>query len=178
MSLCKIYGSKLFLIFLPTPILIFIPPLEWARSLYYITFSVIFSTASILINFPKIIHFLHGKSVSFEDLEDEHAVDTKTKKRFQTIFEITITVTLAILMGALIDYYLDRFGNTKLSNLEILGIIGGFMSLLYKIEDFIGKLLLIGLHCYKKEFSPKSSSILVTCQDHIHIPELELEPPV
>lgn len=159
---CKKYIKRLFLIFLPTPAIVFVPSWDWSRSIYYVTASVILSTASILLNFPKIIHFLHGKSVGYEDLKDENAVDTYMKRRFQRAFEITITITLAILMGALIDYYLDRYQNTELSNLEILGVMGGFMSLLYKIEDFIGKILLVGLHRYKVEFSPRLSFIIST----------------
>jgi hypothetical protein len=171
---------------------VFVPGWEWARSIYYVTASVVLSTASILLNFPKIIHFLHGKSVSYEDLEDEHAVEVRMKRRFQRAFEVTITATLAILMGAMIDYYLDRFNHTELSSLEILGVIGGFMSLLYKVEDFIGKVLLIVLHCYKTEFSPRPSVAAMTgpnsgCNTPIKhsstfgltsgMPDIELGPP-
>ena len=182
---CKRYASRLTLIFLPTPALVFVPEWDWAKSIYYVTASVILSTASILLNFPKIIHFLHGKSVSYEDLEDEHAVEVRMKRRFQRAFEVTITITLAILMGALIDYYIDRFNHTELSSLEIAGVVGGFMSLLYKIEDFIGKVLIIGLHCYKTEFSPRPSVAgmpgpsgnSTPTQTSMFMPELELGPP-
>lgn len=169
MARCRNISKRLLLVFIPTPAFAFVPNWDWAQSIYYVTASVILSTISILLNFPKIIHFLHGRSVSYEDLEDENAVGTRMKRRFQRAFEITITATLAILMAALIDYYLDRFNNTELSSLEILGVIGGFMSLLHKIEDVIGKVLLVGLHCYKQEFSPKLSSL-----DTPHIPEIQL----
>jgi hypothetical protein len=156
-SCCKKYFRRIVLVFLPTPALIFVPQWEWARTIYYITASVIMSTFSILINFPSIIHFLHGRPVYFEDLEDDQAADRKTKRRFQLAFEISLTITLAILMGSLIDYYLDRFNHTTLSDLELLGVLGGFLSLLSKCEDIIGKALLFGLHCYKVEYSPRPS---------------------
>jgi hypothetical protein len=170
--------KRLSLVFLPMPILVLVSEWEWTRSIFYITPAVTLSSASILINFPKIIHLLHGKSVSFEDLEDEHAVDIIMKKRFQRTFEITITIALAVLMAVLIDYYLDRFQKTELSNLEILGVVGGFMSLLYKIEDFIGKLLLVGLHRYKRVCTPRSLSGDKSSLSSIDIPPLTISEPI
>lgn len=154
-STCRLCSKRLFLIFLPTPGLIFVPSFEWAQTIYYITASVILSTYSILLNAPGIIHFLHGRPVYFEDLEDDMAADPRTKRRFQKAFEFSLTITLAILMGSLIDYYLDRYHNTILSGLELLGVFGGFLSLLSKCEDIIGQGLLFGLHCYKVEYSPR-----------------------
>jgi len=176
---CKNLGKRLLMVFIPTPAFAFVPEWDWAQSIYYVTASVILSTGAILLNFPKIIHFLHGKSVSYEDLEDEHAVEVRMKRRFQRAFEVTITATLAILMAALIDYYLDRFDNTELSTLEILGVIGGFISLLHKIEDIIGKMLLVGLHCYKTEFSPRPSVAGSTPPEDVTltIPDIELGQP-
>jgi hypothetical protein len=50
----------------------------------------------------------------------------------------------------MIYYYYDRFHITGLSKIEIFGVLGGFISLLFKIENMIGKSILTGLNMWKK----------------------------
>jgi hypothetical protein len=147
---CKI-TKRLLLIFTLLPILASIPyePLEWSRSLYYLVPASGLTTFILLINFPQIVKKIHGRPLYYEDLVDEKYVDPLIKRHFQIIFICMLQITLTLIMTGLIYYYYDRLHNTELSKMEILGVLGGFISLLMKIENFIGNCTLSLLNICK-----------------------------
>jgi hypothetical protein len=147
---CKI-TKRLLLIFTLLPIITAIPykPLEWSRSLYYLVPASGLTTFILLINFPQIVKKIHGKPLYYEDLVDEKYIDPLIKRHFQIIFICILQITLTLIMTGLIYYYYDRLHNTELSKMEILGVLGGFISLLMKIENFIGNCILSLLNICK-----------------------------
>ena len=147
---CKIIKRMLLLLII-LPILTAIPyePLEWSRSLYYLIPASGVATFILLINFPQIVKSIHGRPLCFEDLADEQYVDPLIKRHFQIIFICMLQITLTLIMTGLIYYYYDRLHNTELSKMEILGVLGGFISLLMKIENFIGNGILTLLNICK-----------------------------
>lgn len=149
MELSKI--KKCFLFFLFPPILIFIPyPIfDFTKTIWYIVPSCVFFSTALLLNFPKILHVLHARKTTIEDLNDIRSLNKKVKNRFIKIFELSLTFMLAITIGCVIEYYLNKFNFSNLYNIEILGVLGGIFSLIHRIESIIGKVLLVILKRYK-----------------------------
>ena len=138
---------------------------DFARTIYYTSITTAISSYVILVNFPKIIKSIHSRPLYFNDLDDtfdypnhqenpnnqENKIDQVTQKKFQSIFIVTLQFFGAIMVTAMVDYYLYRYRATKLSGIEIFGILGGFISLLTKIERIIGKILLTILSYMKNK---------------------------
>ena len=167
----KLLLKRLSLIITPLPFLIFINKngLDWCRTLYYILPTTAISIYVILLNFPNIVKIAHSKPVYFNDLEDINGASEKLKKKYQQIFVVILQILLTVIMSGMFYYYYSRFHNTTLSNLEILGVLGGYISLLSKIERLVGKSLLSILNYYKK-----SSPSLSYCNDGNKINNIEL----
>lgn len=137
--------KRILLIFVILPFISIIPYTElgWFRSLYYIIPTSGISTYIILLNFPCIVEKVHSRPLYFHDLEDNRdVIDPIIKKRFQMIFIIILQINLTILVSVLIYYYYDQFHTTGLSKMEIFGVLGGFISMMLKIENCIGKFTL------------------------------------
>jgi hypothetical protein len=142
---------KFFLIFLFSPIFIILSKyyeiFSFASSAYYIIPSCSLFSTAILINFPKILHILHSKKVTIEDLQDVRSMNKKIKNRFIYIFEISLTFMLTIVISLVVYSYLDKFRSNHF--IENLGILGGLLTLISKIESIIGKILLSILKKYR-----------------------------
>lgn len=148
---CLIFKRiMLLLLCLPALPLINYEHLNWMRTAYYIIPVSGIATYILLINFPQIVKRVHTRPLYFDDLEDDRFVDPLVRKRFQFIFIIISQINLSLIMSALIFYYYDRLHNTELSRMEIVGIIGGFVALLSKAENIIGKITLSFMNMIKK----------------------------
>ena len=147
---CHIF-KRFLLIFSLMPLITAIPldMFEWSRTFYFLVPVSGISTYILLINFPKIAQSAHSRPLYYDDLEDIDYVNTSVRKRFQVIFVFIIQITLTLIMSGLIYYYYDRVKNTNLSRMEIFGVLGGFISLLLKIENGIGKCMLTLLNICK-----------------------------
>lgn len=146
----------LILLALPALPLISYKPLDWLRTPYYIIPVSGIATYIVLINFPQIVKRVHARPLYYGDLEDARFVDPLIRKRFQFIFIIISQINLSLIMSVLIFYYYDRLHNTELSRMEIVGVIGGFVALLSKIENIIGKLTLTLMNFIKTSDRHKS----------------------
>ncbi len=146
----------LILLALPALPLISYEPLNWLRTSYYIIPVSGIATYIVLINFPQIVKRVHARPLYYCDLEDARFVDPLIRKRFQFIFIIISQINLSLIMSVLIFYYYDRLHNTELSRMEIVGVIGGFVALLSKIENIIGKFTLTVMNFIKTSDRHKS----------------------
>jgi len=146
--------KRLFLVVIPLPVLIFIPDLEFSKSLYFIVPTIISFMFSVLLNFPSIIHVLHGRPTYIEDLEDLSATNEVVKNRFIKMFEISHTFILTIVIGILVDYYLNQLNMTNLTKIEIAGVVRGLISIAYDCDGAIAKCLLFIAKKYKTIKSP------------------------
>lgn len=142
--------AMLLLALMPTLAAIPYEPLEWSQTLYFLVPVSGLSSYILLINFPIIIKNIHGKPLYFEDLEDDAFIDPLIRKHFQMIFVVMVQITLTMLISGMIYYYYNQFKNTTLSKIELFGIAGGAVSLLMKIENTFGKMILSVLHMCKK----------------------------
>lgn len=145
--------KRILLILLLLPLLPVLPykSLEWSKTLYYIIPSSGVSTFVLLFNFPQIVSTIHKKPFYYDDL-DRNDLGFEMKRRYQLIFITILQITLTIVMSVVSYYYYDRFHNTTLSKMEIVGVLGGMLSLLLKIENIIGRMSLFLLKlCKNKE---------------------------
>lgn len=147
-NMCK----RLLLPFVLLPLLVFLPApgYEWSKSLYFVMPTSIIAVYGLLLNFPTLVARAHSRPLYYDDLEDDRYIDPAIKRRFQFIFVIILQITLTLIISGMIYYYYDRFHITGLSKIEIFGVLGGFISLLLKIENMIGKSILTGLNMWKK----------------------------
>jgi len=146
--------KRIFLVVIPLPALIFIPELEFSKSLYFIVPTIISFMFSVLLNFPSIIHVLHGRPTYIEDLEDLNATNEVVKNRFIKMFEISHTFILTIVIGILVDYYLNQLNMTNLTKVEIAGVVRGLIAIAYDCDGAIAKCLLFIAKKYKTIKSP------------------------
>jgi hypothetical protein len=146
-AICK----RILLILTLLPFLAFIPSLkyDWCRSLYYILPISGIVVYVFLLNFPMIVTSIHTRPIYYDDLEDSRYIDQTIKKRFQFIFIVILQITVTLIISSMIYYYYDQFHYTELSKIEIFGVLGGFISLLLKIENMIGNSVLVGLNLWK-----------------------------
>jgi hypothetical protein len=157
---CNMFKRMLLLLTL-LPLLAFVPSHQYDvfRSLYFITPASSVAIYILLLNFPCIVARVHSRPLYYDDLEDDRYIDPAIKRRFQFIFVIILQITLTLIISGMIYYYYDRFHITRLSKIEIFGVLGGFISLLLKIENLIGKSVMVVLNLWKK-WSPYLESEL------------------
>jgi len=168
---------KFFLFFLFPPVFIILSKyyeiFKFASSVYFIIPTCGLFSTGILLNFPKILHVLHSKKITIEDLQDVRSMNKKIKNRFINLFEISLTFMLTIVISLVVYSYLDKFRSNHF--IENLGILGGLLTLISKIESIIGKILLSILKKYrdKEIVNIDYSTSIVELADFnkIHIPE-------
>jgi hypothetical protein len=117
--------------------------------MWYTGFSTFCAVYVVMATFPIIIRSLYAPPITFADLEDENFSDKKTRERFQSIFIILLQGTSTMVCTGLTLYYFYRFQVSTLTFFEILGVLGGFLSLLNSIQRTIGSILLSLLHRVK-----------------------------
>jgi len=148
---CRPGRTRWFMLIIP---LMMIPPLflEDLRTVLYVTPCTILGSYIVLYHCPYFLKSMHTRPLYFEELEDNGEIDKALKKRFQDIFLKVINVVLAIVMGAIVDYAFYRFHDSKLSWFEILGLMGGMLSLYRSAWDHIGRILLLWLALRKDDY--------------------------
>ena len=138
------------------PLAIILPILiifEKLQNDFYIFISCLVSSFILTWNFPYFSKFGYTKPIYFEDLEQEKINynkviknkiisnienSTKFQNRFLFFQQIILSVTLALI----IDYSTHRYKDTQLVFTEILGLLGGLVTLYLKITQIIGKIIL------------------------------------
>jgi hypothetical protein len=130
------------------PFLSIIPwtALDFTRNVYYTTITVIVGSYVLFINFPSILRMSYTRPLSFQDIEDPLYVNPIIRKRFQLAFVIMLQIFGALMITGVTYYYFYRYSQSCLSHFEIFGVVGGFISLLSKVEMLIGKILLYTLN--------------------------------
>lgn len=156
-----------YLIIIP---LLFLPCIffEFATQVYYITPCSLISFYLILYNYPYFLKSIHTKPLYFEDLEDNDAIDSEVKRKFQKTFLIIINFILPFIASAIVDYMVYRFRDSSLSWFEVLGFVGGMISLYRSIWDHVGRFLLMYLMDKKQKviFKRKESRRIVSFENN------------
>lgn len=115
---------------------------QTCRTIVYVSCYTFSASVIFLFNFPYFIQCLHLKPIYFEDLIINENIEPMIKTKFQDIFTRILNVLLAIALTILVNYGLYRLQDSTLSYFELLGILGGIISLYRTIWDYIGKLVL------------------------------------
>lgn len=127
--------------------------LNFTRTVYYNSVTVIIASYIFLFNFPFIIKILHKRSIKLRDLEDNKYVNPVVRTRFWIVFIIMLQIFGAIMITGIVNYYVYRYPFTTLSSFEISGVIGGFIYLISKIKKMTGNILLSFLNHIKNQSS-------------------------
>jgi len=120
---------------------------------FYKIISLFVASIIVFYNFPLLPKFLNMKPLYYEDLKDDTCVPEirhVSRERFQNIFIIIQTFTLAVAFAILIDYILNHMKDTKLNFTEMVAFFGGFITIYQRASLMFGKLLIGGLHWLKK----------------------------
>jgi hypothetical protein len=128
----------------------------------YIFLSCLVSSFILTWNFPYFSKYGYMRPIYFEDLEQDNLnykkiikkkiiTNIEASAKFQNKFILFQQLILSITMALIIDYSTHRYKDTTLVFTEILGLMGGLLSLYLKITKFIGKLILKILYLTKKK---------------------------
>lgn len=129
------------------PILAFTLPVTQVRNWRIQGLSVVLACYAVLYNHPSIVIWLHDCPIYFRDLENTTLLHTDPNRfKFQTIWLAIQRFTVSLAISVVCIYYKDLLKHTSLNWLEILGFFGGFISLLYRIVDPVGNILLYVLN--------------------------------
>lgn len=149
--------------FLPTTIML---PLMTISEIFQNDFYIFFSSfISLMIfgwNFPSISKLYYSKPIYFDDLDDNNEnnkkhihnrilynieLSSKFKLKFIIFQQLIISLTLSII----IEYITIKYRTNKYNTMELLGLIGGLISLFAKVIRIVGKLFLSFLYYKKKK---------------------------
>ncbi len=104
----------------------------------------------ILFNqYPFLSRRMHQRKLTYEDLEDIRDADPELRRRFQIVFMRVQQIGGAICAGILVLYGFHVFDNDQ-SVFEIIGILGGLLSLYAKIFGYVGSFSIACLHRMKR----------------------------
>ncbi len=98
--------------------------------------------------YPCLVHRMHRRKLTFEDLEDLHDADPDMRKRFQRVFTRVQQTGGTLCAGVLVMYGFHVFEN-ETSVFEFFGILGGLLSLYARIFGYIGSFSITCLHRLK-----------------------------
>jgi hypothetical protein len=130
------------------------------RNYIYIFFST-FTTLMILSwNFPFFTKIMYSKPIYFDDLDNDSSTHKIVKRKilyniensnkFKTKFIIFQQFFSSIAISLLAEYINLRYKNSEYNTIELLGVLGGLISLSVKIIRLFGKLFLYYLYRIKK----------------------------
>ena len=120
---------------------------------YTITACIAFSSFLLVWNFPGVAIFWNRRPLYYEDLEDSRpgmGFSEPFRQRFQKRFMIFQQVGVILAATIIFDYTTHRIEDHQ-TPIEIIGIIGGLMSLYTSIVSLIGKVWLKFLFYRKRK---------------------------
>lgn len=121
---------------------------------------------TILYNFPHISRMMHTRRRGYEDLADREALSGADKTQFQDLFIKVINIPLAICVTVLVNYGLFQYHRSNLNNVEIVGMIGGLLSLYGRLHKFIGYIVLHMVHKHKVKHVERRRTSSIDVSQH------------
>mgnify|MGYP000928868711 CR=1 FL=1 len=120
------------------------------------------SSFIIFWNFPVIGAWLQTKPTYVEDLVIDVSRDD-LRYKFVKRYTIVTNFFLAGLVMFIVDYTIfQKYNTSELHSFEMIGVIGGVISLYFKIQGIIGKLLLTIFYKMKKRGVRKINSNIMS----------------
>lgn len=110
--------------------IVLLPPLQ---SAWAVTPAAVACGFAACRAFPRVTVVMHQTPLYYDDLDHAEA---------RRVFSALSSITMSILLAAVIDYGLFRFSNSHLSGFELVGVVGGMLSVYGKAHEMVGKALL------------------------------------
>lgn len=157
------FNYKIF--FLPSVILFpCLMIIEIFRNYYYIFFSLFTSLLILTWNFPVISRIIYSRPIYFEDLSKDLNLEKKEKTKiiydiensdkFKSRFILFQQLIISLIISLMAEYIQSRFSDDSDSSpFEIIGVIGGLISIMIKIIRLLGKFTLYIIYKQKKKES-------------------------
>lgn len=127
--------------------LVAFPPLQ--TELYMVPAGVV--VAYLVFNeYPWVARRMHRRKLTYEDLEDFEDADPELRIRFQNVFTRIQQLGGSLCVGVLVLYGFHIFDSDK-SFFEVVGVLGGLLSLYARIFGHIGNFCITCLHRLKRK---------------------------
>lgn len=145
--------------------------IEIYQNYYYIFFSLFTSLLILTWNFPIISRLIYSRPIYFEDLSNTLILENKEKtkiiydiensNKFKSKFIIFQQFIISLVIALMADYIRSRLNSDNVTPIEILGVIGGLISIMIKIIKILGKISLYIIYKQsKKEIEFDNQSII------------------
>jgi hypothetical protein len=105
----------------------------------------------VLNNLPFLSRYVHTKPIYFEDLLDDSAENDLEREKHQIAFLRMMNVCLSVVVGVVVEYGFLKMRHSKLTYVELFGVIGGLANLYRAAQNHIGKVGLFVLSRQKKQ---------------------------
>lgn len=120
-----------------------------------------------LLNFPGLAESLHRRPLHLEDLEMARLGSATPDRTFQHIYSIVMNFILAALFAGLTEYIILNNIREK-PIVEALGIIGGNLGLYYKLQGWVGGVMICICHkCKMRALRQRQESVA-----RVELPEI------
>ena len=100
--------------------------------------------------YPAAARRMHRRELTYEDLEDFRDADPELRQRFQVVFTRVQQLGGALCGGMVVLYGFHVFDGEQ-SLFEVIGILGGLLSLYARVFGYIGGFCIACLHRLKKK---------------------------
>jgi uncharacterized membrane protein len=128
---------------------------EMRLNYYLVTTFLSSSVYILLLNFPTLGSVMHTKPIYYEDLEDSDVEEHSERRVYQHLFNNVIQPPLAVFVAILSAYLIYKVKHSQLSPFEIVGIVGGNISMYGKAQKWIGQILILYLKWKKDRMQRK-----------------------
>jgi hypothetical protein len=133
---------------------------------FYLFFCTFISLFILTWNFPFLYKITYMRPIYFEDLDDNNIEPGKKikknilynielSKKFKDRFIIYQQLLTSITFAITVDYLYYRFQTTEYQLFELLGFLGGVLSLFTKVIKFSGRIMLSIFYRLKKREKEK-----------------------
>lgn len=156
---------------LPISAFLLISPLIFPEQLVnYITLPIFyfFGMFFLLINFRQVGEFLYRKPIYLDDLVVEHRmIRLQNPTIFTGIYnDNTLQLTYGVVMNFILAFLFALFSEyivvkdvRRLPIIEIFGIIGGNLSLYFRVQSIVGKVIIKIFHIFKERIEKERNLI-------------------
>ena len=122
---------------------------ELQHELYMVPAGIVI-TYLLFNEYPWLVRRMHSRKLTYEDLEDFQDADPELRRRFQLVFVRIQQIGGSLCAGVLVMYGFHTFGSEK-SFFEIVGVLGGLISLYARVFGYIGNFCIACLYRLKKK---------------------------
>lgn len=131
------------------------------RNNFYIFFSTFISLLILTWNFSYFAKLCYSKPIYFDDLENDKSDKKRIKSRimynielsnkFKRRFIIFQQFLASIAFAIVAEYISIKYNNTEYNTIELLGVVGGLLSLQTRVIQMCGRMFLSLLYYLKEK---------------------------